>query len=242
MNLEDEKRLALLAAILHLGGAAPKSRALDTVEALGLVRLFERDREVMERRNELRWRNDLAFIRKHLVDAHYLSDTHHNQWAVTEAGRKYALDLAGRAATEPIGKYVNLLQAAAVVNAATLTAQLDDLAAETTETVATEGAARLVWTTKYERDLALRSAAIRHHGLNCMACNFSFGQTYGAVGEGFIEVHHLHPVSLLTGPTKVNAETDLVVLCSNCHSIVHRRKGKPLSLAELRATLRGGTV
>ena len=67
MTLEDEKRLSLLAAILHLGGHAPKGRVLDTIEELDLVKLDERDRELLPSRNEERWRNGLAFIRSQFI-------------------------------------------------------------------------------------------------------------------------------------------------------------------------------
>ncbi|MGS0756106.1 HNH endonuclease [Roseateles sp. GG27B] len=48
-----------------------------------------------------------------------------------------------------------------------------------------------------------------------------------------MEVHHLNPISEQSGPAAVNPRTDLIVLCSNCHSIVHRNRPKPLTLAEL---------
>lgn len=236
MTLEDEKRLALLAAILRVGGHAPKARVLDTLYDLGLLKLTDHNRAIMPSRREERWRNDLAYVRKHLVDAQYLSDSQHDNWAITDSGRTYAKELAARAALERDGTFVRVAEAAAVVQTE-IASVLDDSTAESRETIAIEGAVRKVWTTRYERDPELRVAAIRHHGLACVACRFSFADQYGQLGEGFVEVHHLNPVSALQGSAPVRAETDLVVLCSNCHAMVHRRKGKPLSLAELRAAL-----
>ena len=59
--------------------------------------------------------------------------------------------------------------------------------------------------------------------LHCEACGFDFGQRYGERGADFIECHHTKPVSELetNGKTKIS---DLVLLCSNCHRIVHRKK------------------
>lgn len=57
--------------------------------------------------------------------------------------------------------------------------------------------------------------------LKCEACGFSFELTYGEIGSGFIECHHLTPLSNF----EVNKKTtlnDLALLCSNCHRMIHR--------------------
>jgi 5-methylcytosine-specific restriction protein A len=51
-------------------------------------------------------------------------------------------------------------------------------------------------------------------------CGFDFEARYGSVGAGFAEVHHLRPLST-TGATSTRL-SDLAVLCSNCHRMVHR--------------------
>jgi predicted HNH restriction endonuclease len=114
--------------------------------------------------------------------------------------------------------------------------QLDDEAALEGVTTATEGEARIRWSTRYERSAELRAAAIRTHGLRCMGCGFSFPEVYGELGAGFIEVHHLKPVSS-RGRANVDVRTEMVVLCANCHAMVHRRKGRPLVIEELRRAL-----
>ena len=57
--------------------------------------------------------------------------------------------------------------------------------------------------------------------LKCEACSFDFEKMYGAMGKGFIECHHLTPLSSI----QVNKETrleDLALLCSNCHKMIHK--------------------
>jgi 5-methylcytosine-specific restriction protein A len=57
--------------------------------------------------------------------------------------------------------------------------------------------------------------------LKCEACGFNFETTYGELGKGYIECHHLIPLSKF----EVNKETkleDLALLCSNCHRMIHR--------------------
>ena len=68
--------------------------------------------------------------------------------------------------------------------------------------------------------------------LRCQVCGFSFGETYGDLGESFIECHHLTPVSELKAGATTNL-SDLVVVCSNCHRMLHRRRPW-LTAAELR--------
>jgi predicted HNH restriction endonuclease len=100
-----------------------------------------------------------------------------------------------------------------------------------------EGEKRARYSSYYERNPFYRSRAIEIHGLTCMACNFNFGEKYGALGRGFIHVHHNKPVSG-TGPTRVNPQTDMSVLCPNCHAMIHRQKDKTLSIGELRSIVR----
>ena len=87
-----------------------------------------------------------------------------------------------------------------------------------------------------ERDASLvrkkKERFLREHGrLFCESCNFDFTHQYGEHGEGFIECHHTKPVSELDAgmTTKIS---DLVMLCSNCHRMIHRSRPW-LSLNEL---------
>lgn len=57
--------------------------------------------------------------------------------------------------------------------------------------------------------------------LKCESCDFDFEKTYGILGKGYIECHHLIPLSNF----QVNKETkldDLALLCSNCHRMIHK--------------------
>jgi len=99
-----------------------------------------------------------------------------------------------------------------------------------------EGAKSRVEVNKYERSPVNRAACIARYGAFCNVCGFNFASVYGDLGEGYIEVHHLIPVSKMDGGYIVDPMVDLIPLCSNCHSIVHR-KDPPLSLDALRALL-----
>lgn len=108
----------------------------------------------------------------------------------------------------------------------------------TTSLVDTKGKRIGYYTYRYERNPKLRRSAIDYHGLSCACCEFNFGKTYGEIGKDFIEVHHTKPISIFTDEDIVNPITDLVPLCSNCHRMNHRRKGKVLTVDELKKLLR----
>ncbi|MDB5013689.1 MAG: hypothetical protein JWQ25_1891 [Daejeonella sp.] len=102
----------------------------------------------------------------------------------------------------------------------------------------TEGGTRIVISVKYERSIKVRKLAFKFHGDSCAVCKFNFADTYGEWGKGFGEVHHLVPVSEGNGLKKtINAKTDLIVLCANCHRMVHRKKGITLTVEELTSKL-----
>ena len=67
-----------------------------------------------------------------------------------------------------------------------------------------------------------------------MVCGFDFEFIYGEIGLSFIEVHHIKPLSSLDEETTINPQTDLVCLCSNCHRMIHRRRGEVLSIEQLK--------
>ena len=101
-----------------------------------------------------------------------------------------------------------------------------------------EGKKKQSYVTTYERRPELRKAAIAIHGFSCSVCDFNFGKFYGDYAEGYIHIHHITPVSELTEPSKVNPQTDLVPVCANCHSIIHRKKNRTLSIDELRSMIK----
>lgn len=76
--------------------------------------------------------------------------------------------------------------------------------------------------------------------LACEACDFEFGKAYGEHGDGFIEVHHTKPIHTLPEGSKTKL-SDLALLCSNCHRMVHARR-KWLAVNEVRALLSKSVV
>lgn len=76
---------------------------------------------------------------------------------------------------------------------------------------------------RIERNKKLAVRAKKIHGHKCKACGFDFEKNYGTPGKGFIEAHHLTPLSLLKGQkVMLDPKTDFSVLCANCHRMIHR--------------------
>lgn len=76
---------------------------------------------------------------------------------------------------------------------------------------------------RIERNAVLAREVKRLQGTRCSACRLSFKEFYGSLGEGYIEAHHLTPVAQLKGQRlRLDPKTDFVVLCTNCHAMIHR--------------------
>ncbi|KJK34123.1 HNH endonuclease [Streptomyces variegatus] len=78
-----------------------------------------------------------------------------------------------------------------------------------------------------ERDPKLRALKIKQARLNggplrCEVCAFDFARTYGDLGDGYIEVHHVTP--LHASGTRETKLADLACLCANCHRMCHRSR------------------
>ncbi len=111
------------------------------------------------------------------------------------------------------------------------------IAPEDDESAFPEGTARYAFHRKLERDAKIVRKAKENRfsetgNLKCDVCSLDFKKTYGSRGEGFIEAHHKAAVATLGGTVKTKL-SDLALVCSNCHRMLHR--GSPmLSVDELR--------
>lgn len=70
--------------------------------------------------------------------------------------------------------------------------------------------------------------------LHCDVCGFSFVRTYGDIGLGYIEAHHLIPLNSIRG-RRITKPSQIALVCSNCHRMLHQSDPllKPEMLKEL---------
>ncbi|WP_342754300.1 HNH endonuclease [Pantoea sp. MBD-2R] len=92
---------------------------------------------------------------------------------------------------------------------------------------ANEGSVSYLTIKKIERDsnlAKLKKAQFLslHQNFFCEVCHFSFSEIYGEQYD-YIECHHIHPLSQ-SGETETTL-SDLILLCANCHRVVHQKSG-----------------
>lgn len=96
-----------------------------------------------------------------------------------------------------------------------------------------EGSVVKIRVNRYERDPAARKACLEYYGLKCQACGFDFRENYGNVGEGFIHVHHLKPLSEIQKNYVINPVSDMRPVYPNCHAMIHRKR-PPYTIEEIK--------
>ncbi len=100
-----------------------------------------------------------------------------------------------------------------------------------------EGIKRTITVNSYERNSKARQLCVKYWKAICAVCNFDFEKKYGEIGKGFIHVHHLTPVSKIGKTYQVDPINDLIPVCPNCHSMLHKEE-PPLTIDELKLLLK----
>ncbi|MFD2112017.1 HNH endonuclease [Thiorhodococcus fuscus] len=102
----------------------------------------------------------------------------------------------------------------------------NEIEAEDSNPFAFEGERKLELHMAVERDKKLRNQKVKefldkNEKIFCELCGFQFTQNYPWLTKDIIEVHHIIPLSKLSGKTKITLN-DLMLLCSNCHLAIHQ--------------------
>ena len=101
-----------------------------------------------------------------------------------------------------------------------------------------DGAVRQITLEMRYRNRSFRESVIEKKGCNCEVCGFNFKDKYGDIGTGYIEVHHLKPLSKTNKAGTIFSVKDVAVVCPNCHRMLHRHGVEPIKLAELRRKIK----
>lgn len=226
MTLENEKRFLLLLSSLMLGKSVSKKKVLDFIENQDWIQLTDADKSTKHNRNEPIWRNDLAYIRKHLEMEHLFVSGVRDDWSITEQGEQALFCLYQE--TQNNTSFLKI-KPNAIVTAKELFST--EAISHVLPCCGDFAEGRVFYRTHlvHERNPALMKKAKErfkkeHNGnLFCEVCKFDFSAVYGILGEDFIEGHHVKPVSKMQDGDTTKVE-DIVMVCSNCHSMIHRRK------------------
>ena len=98
-----------------------------------------------------------------------------------------------------------------------------------------EGGVNRIEVNRYERNPINRELCLSAKGYQCAICGFDFQKTYGDIGEKYIHVHHIVPVSKMSEQYMIDPIRDLIPVCPNCHAMLHRQDPPyhPEQLAEI---------
>ena len=99
-----------------------------------------------------------------------------------------------------------------------------------------EGKILQVNVNRFERDQKAREKCIKNYGAVCEVCEFDFQKTYGAIGQNFIHVHHIVPLSSIREEYTIDPIKDLIPVCPNCHAMLHK-KNPPFTVEELKSII-----
>lgn len=95
-----------------------------------------------------------------------------------------------------------------------------------------------------KRNAYARKKCLQHYfpdnKYRCLLCDFDFKGHYGQLGEDFIEVHHIESHTTLSktiGVHEIDPIKDLIPICSNCHSIIHR-ESPPVSIERIKKSIK----
>ncbi|PMN95280.1 restriction endonuclease [Enterovibrio norvegicus] len=100
----------------------------------------------------------------------------------------------------------------------------------------TEGSIKQVTINAYERNPKARAACIAEHKAICQVCNFDFEAIYGAIGKGFIHIHHKVDLATIGKSYQVDPINDLIPVCPNCHAMLHTEE-PAMDIEKLKLTM-----
>ncbi|HBA49051.1 MAG TPA: hypothetical protein DCZ91_14890 [Lachnospiraceae bacterium] len=103
-----------------------------------------------------------------------------------------------------------------------------------------EGEIKRTEVNRYERNPLNRKLCVAANGYDCSICGFDFQKVYGELGNQFIHIHHITPVSKIGPGYMIDPIKDLTPVCPNCHAMLHRTD-PPLQPEQLKMILMART-
>jgi predicted HNH restriction endonuclease len=91
--------------------------------------------------------------------------------------------------------------------------------------------------TRAKRSQRLRKTALRRANGQCAVCGRDFSHFLGGRGKRVLQVHHRMQLAASKVP-RITALDDLVVVCANCHLLIHLDPRRAYGVDELRGELK----
>lgn len=109
---------------------------------------------------------------------------------------------------------------------------------KTANTKVSENNKKLSIHIKRERKMKFKDDAKFRDNYTCKICDFNVDRKYGKTAFAALEVHHIRPLSHATDVVETKLK-DLITLCSNCHSMLHKLGGSKQQIARLKKIMHG---
>jgi predicted HNH restriction endonuclease len=94
-----------------------------------------------------------------------------------------------------------------------------------------EGVDQVVLELRRLRNPKIRKQLIQRFGYKCSICESDFTDIYGDLCYSIFEVHHLIPIFM---GKRFTDKEKVILVCANCHHILHSKGKVPLEAQELR--------
>ena len=208
----------LLDVLRDLGGQATPVQVYGEFERKRIVSDFILHEKTDK--GQSRFKNHVRWARQCGVQSGLIDGSEYGVWKLTNSG---------------LNTYLSFASSLALIHIAS---QSSKIAVEVDESAYPEGSELYKEHRILERDsqiaISTKVKRLKKTGkLQCDVCSFDFKEMYGEIGEGFIEAHHTVPVAELGGKRKTK-ESELALVCSNCHRKLHRGNTL-LSIEELKS-------
>lgn len=242
MNQQEQKWLVLLYTIMELDGEATKDKVLQHIQNNNYWHKNDQNSELLITRPEMKWRNDFAFERHHLVKQGFLSNRVRGKWILTESGKNFLSVLMEKAKNNMLSDklsftplflqkiYYMEVHVEETVDQFLLEhiIHADNITPSDTITLINEPLPkgevirRIGNKPIYRRDPVISLHALSRAGHRCEidASHPSFLRKNASCL--YMEPHHLIPMSMTDHyGVSLDREQNIFSLCSNCHNQIH---------------------
>lgn len=216
--IEIENRILILYSILKQNGKASKKQTLDYLHERNLIKLSDIDLTFLSTRKELKWRNELAYVRQHLVREDYLNNKETNYWEVTDSGREYFESLKQNSNLK-FKRISEEAKALIFTDNDSLILESKQAAELIEDNLELKNETTTKQITLIKRYQTIVSTIKHKYYSKCQIkdCQYTFAKKDG---EYYSEGHHLKPLSR----GGLQDENNVVILCANHHRMFHFAK------------------
>jgi len=220
ITLTKEKHFLVLLSIFDLSGGANKKQVLDNIQTQKYYMFSEQDLTMKSNRPELHWRNDLAYIRKHLVARGYINDSVRNLWSITEVGVDYLKILCNEVVNSQNSGFQKITFNAIERASEIITELSGDFDLQRNDFVEDQmvlpNETEEAFITRIKRYKKIVDEIKKKYNGHCQFedCGYTFLKSNG---ENYAEGHHLLPLAKGGSQTAEN----VVILCANHHRMLH---------------------